>query len=67
MKNLIKEIKLKRAVGVAIDQNTATKDGVLVNFFGKEARHTPVVSILGRKFDANIIPVFDYRVGVREV
>ena len=64
MKQLIKEIKAKRAIGIAVDQNTATKDGLLVDFFGKEARHTPAISVLGRKFDTIIIPVFDYRIGV---
>jgi KDO2-lipid IV(A) lauroyltransferase len=64
LKSLIKEIKSKRAIGIAVDQNTATKDGLLVDFFGKEARHTPAISVLGRKFDTIIIPVFDYRVGV---
>jgi KDO2-lipid IV(A) lauroyltransferase len=64
LKNLIKEIKGGRAIGIAVDQNTASKDGVLVDFFGKEARHTPAISILARKFDTIIIPVFDYRIGI---
>jgi KDO2-lipid IV(A) lauroyltransferase len=62
MKSLIQEIKNKRAVGIAVDQNTSSKDGILVDFFGKEARHTPAVSILARRFDAIIIPVFDFRI-----
>ena len=64
MKHLIKEIKNGKAIGIAVDQNTASKDGLLIDFFGKEARHTPAISILARKFDTIIIPVFDYRVGI---
>jgi KDO2-lipid IV(A) lauroyltransferase len=64
MRTLIKEMRDKKAIGIAVDQNTSSKDGILVNFFDKEARHTPALSILARKFDAIIIPVFDFRVGV---
>ena len=60
MKKMVQSIKAKKPLGVVVDQNTRTKEGILVNFFGKEARHTPSVSILARKFGAVVIPVYDY-------
>ena len=60
MRKMIQSIKKSKPLGVVVDQNTRTKEGILVNFFGKEARHTPSVSILARKFDAIVIPVYDY-------
>ena len=60
MRKMVQSLRAKKPLGVVVDQNTSTKEGILVNFFGKEARHTPSVSILARKFDAIVIPVYDY-------
>ena len=60
MKKMVQSIKRKKPLGVVVDQNTSTKEGILIDFFAKEARHTPSVSILARKFDAIVIPVYDY-------
>lgn len=60
MKKMVQSLKRGKPLGVVVDQNTRTKEGILINFFGKEARHTPSVSILARKFDAIVIPVYDY-------
>jgi len=58
MKGLIKELKNNRIVGLLVDQNTAENEGILINFFEKLARHTPTASLLAKKFNAKIIPVF---------
>lgn len=58
MKGLYKSMKQGKTIGLLVDQNTADSDGILVNFFGKLARHTPAASILSRRFDAPIVPVF---------
>lgn len=58
MKELVRALKDGKAVGVLVDQNTAVRDGLLINFFGKEARQTPVLSVLARRFDAAIVPTF---------
>ncbi len=58
MRGLINALKNKRAVGLLVDQNTAQKEGILIDFFGKRARHTPSASLLARRFNAKIIPVF---------
>ena len=65
MKKMIGVLKNKGALGLVVDQNTASKEGVLIDFFGHRARHTPAAAILARKFDAVVIPVYsrteDYR------
>ena len=65
MKPMISALKQRIPVGLVVDQNTRTKDGILVDFFGKKARHTPAAALLARKLDALVIPVFsrteDYR------
>ncbi|WOE71179.1 lipid A biosynthesis lauroyl acyltransferase [Hydrogenimonas thermophila] len=58
MRPLIKALKNGRSVGLLVDQNTSDNDGVLIDFFGKKARHTPAVSILAKRMNAIIIPAF---------
>jgi len=58
MRKLVKALKEDKAVGILVDQNTAEDEGLLVKFFGKEARQTPVASVLARRFEAAIVPVF---------
>ena len=45
---------------IVTDQNTANQEGDLVNVFGKKVRHTPIASLLARKFDAKIIHFIAY-------
>ena len=58
MKGLIKALKSNRPVGLLVDQNTKSTEGILIDFFGKKARHTPSIAILAKKFNAIIIPAF---------
>lgn len=58
MKGMVNALKSNIPVGILVDQNTSDGDGILINFFGKKARHTPVAAILAKKFNAKIIPVF---------
>ncbi len=58
MRSMIQALKADRMVGLLVDQNTAENEGILIDFFGKPARHTPSAAILSRRFDALIIPVF---------
>jgi len=58
MKPMIAALKARVPVGLVVDQNTAEKDGILVDFFGHPARHTPAAALLARKLDALVIPVF---------
>lgn len=58
MKGMMKALREGRSLGILVDQNTASNEGLLIDFFGKKARHTPSAAILSRKFDAIIIPAF---------
>ena len=66
MLRLVKALNKSNVVGIVTDQNTANSEGLLVKFFGKNVRHTPIASILALKYDAKIVHVFasysqDYR------
>lgn len=58
LKKVLKAIKNKRFLGIIVDQNTAATDGIEVKFFGKRVLHTPVLSIVAKKTNALIIPIF---------
>lgn len=49
LKNILSHLNKNRVVGIVIDQNTATQEGMLVDFFGKPARTTPVAALLARR------------------
>jgi len=57
-KGLVKALKEDRMVALVVDQNTANRNGVLIDFFGKKARQTEAPTKLAQKFDALIVPVF---------
>jgi KDO2-lipid IV(A) lauroyltransferase len=61
MKEILHHLQLNRVVGIVIDQNTAADQGVLVEFFGKPARTTPVAALLARRRDIPVLPVFSRR------
>jgi len=49
LKGILRHLQQNRAVGIVIDQNTATEGGLLVDFFGHPARTTPVAALLARR------------------
>jgi KDO2-lipid IV(A) lauroyltransferase len=61
LKAILTQLKLNRIVGMAIDQNTTTKGGLLVDFFGHRARATPIAAILARRFGTPVLPVLSRR------
>ena len=54
---LVKTLKKGKIVGIVTDQNTSQKEGILVDFFGKKVRQTPIASYLSLKLGIKIIPV----------
>ena len=62
-KDILKALKARRIVGILVDQNTAPKDGMKVQFFGKDVLHTPAASVLAQKTNALIINAFIYQKG----
>jgi KDO2-lipid IV(A) lauroyltransferase len=49
MKEILGHLRRNQPVGIVIDQNTTTEGGLLVDFFGRPARTTPVAAILARR------------------
>ena len=62
-KDILKALKARRIVGILVDQNTAPKDGIKVQFFGKDVLHTPAASVLAQKTNALIVSAFIYQKG----
>ncbi len=46
LKEILRHLQQNHVVGIVIDQNTATAEGLLVDFFGRPARTTPVAALL---------------------
>ena len=49
LKGILGHLRQNRSVGIIIDQNTTTEGGLLVDFFGRAARTTPVAALLARR------------------
>ena len=64
-KGCINALNHSKAVGMLIDQSLPEKQGIKVNFFGKAVSHTTLASILARRYETVLVPVFmhtdDYR------
>jgi KDO2-lipid IV(A) lauroyltransferase len=58
MKNAIKVIAQKKTLGILVDQHISPNISVNVHFFNHLATHTPIASILSRKFNLDLIPIF---------
>lgn len=61
LKAILSQLKKQQIVGMAIDQNTTTKGGILVDFFGHRARTTPIAAILARRFGVPVVTVLSRR------
>jgi len=57
-KGAVSALKRGEPVGILVDQNLPKRHGIPVEFFGHTVSHTPLASILARKFDAVLLPVF---------
>jgi KDO2-lipid IV(A) lauroyltransferase len=58
MMKMVKTLKAGKMLGLLVDQNQATDEGILVNFFGKETRHTTGATMLAKKFGATLLPTY---------
>ena len=48
LKEIMRHLKQNHTVGIVIDKNTTAEEGLLVDFFGRPARTTPVAALLAR-------------------
>ncbi len=58
MKGCIKAINQGKIIGILTDQAIRKNQSIEVDFFGKKATHTPLASILSRKFALDLIPAY---------
>ena len=71
LKDCIKVINQDKVVGILTDQAIRKNQSIEVSFFGHKATHTPLASILSRKFELDMIPAYissenyiDYKVKI---
>ncbi len=58
LKGCIDAIRAKKTVGILTDQHIRKNQSIDVDFFGHKATHTPLASILSRKFGLDLIPAY---------
>ncbi len=58
MKGCIKALGQNKAVGILVDQAIRPNQSIEVDFFNHPVTHTPLASILSRKFEIDLIPAF---------
>ncbi len=58
LKDCIKVINQDKVVGILTDQAIRKNQSIDVEFFGHKATHTPLASILSRKFGLDLIPAY---------
>jgi len=58
MKGCIKSINEGKIIGILTDQGIRKNQSIEVDFFGRRASHTPLASILSRKFDLDLLPAY---------
>ncbi len=58
MKGCIRAINKKKIVGILTDQHLPLGQSINVDFFDHKVTHTPLASILSRKFAIDLIPAY---------
>jgi len=65
-RTVMKALSRNRVVGILIDQRAKRSEGILADFFGKEAPTTPALAVLAMKTGAPVVPVFMVRNGFNQ-
>lgn len=60
LKPLIKQLRKSKSIALLGDTKTSARDGILVNFLGKDAYQVSTPAMLARKLNAAIIPVASF-------
>ncbi|MBN1931770.1 MAG: hypothetical protein JW786_09210 [Desulfobacterales bacterium] len=58
---MVRALQKGQWIGVLIDQNTKSSEGVDISFFNRKAIATPVAALLARRYNAPVLPVFCIR------
>jgi Kdo2-lipid IVA lauroyltransferase/acyltransferase len=62
-RKVLRALSEKRLVGILIDQRAKRSEGIMADFFGKEAPTTPALAVLAMRTGAPVVPVFMIREG----
>jgi len=57
-KGCIKALSQNKSIGILVDQSIDKSQSIDVTFFGHQVTHSPLASILSRKFGIALIPAF---------
>ncbi len=60
---ILQALKRRETIAILIDQNTRIEEGVFIDFFGRKACTTPILSSLALRSGASIIPAFSLPTG----
>lgn len=60
-RKILRSLNEGRAVAVLLDQHTSPKTAVKVDFFGRPAYTTPIITQLAMKYGIPVVPSFSYR------
>jgi len=58
MRGCIQALNANKAVGILVDQSLPLSQGMEISFFSHRATHTKLASILARRYECDLIPVF---------
>jgi KDO2-lipid IV(A) lauroyltransferase len=58
VRSTLQALKRGETVAILIDQNTRIEEGIFIDFFGRKACTTPILSSLALRSGASIIPAF---------
>lgn len=58
LKESMKMVREGKVMGILVDQALGKNQSIEVDFFNHKATHTPLASILSRKFELDMIPAF---------
>lgn len=58
MKGCIRAINQKKIIGILTDQHLPLAQSINIDFFNHKVTHTPLASILSRKFEIDLIPAY---------
>ncbi|AZV47384.1 hypothetical protein C3L23_08895 [Nautilia sp. PV-1] len=58
LKNLMRDLKNGRSIGILVDQNTSKEEGLDTKFFGKKVLQTPSAALLSKKLKVPVVMGF---------
>ncbi len=67
VKEILRDLRMNRAVGILMDQSVSKKEGVVINFLGRPAWTSRMPGLIARKTGAVVLPAFIKRSGMGHI